>query len=899
MDTKANYIKQRLSLREPLKESLDILADLCKDLELKKEVNLKAELEKIKSKYPTCTEFEREFPSICYSIATGVGKTRLMGACISYLHLEKKIRNFFILAPNLTIYEKLINDFSDSTSPKYVFQGIAEFVHNRPIIITGDNYNQQGATVGGMFEDKSIRINIFNISKFNAETKATRSGGRTLPPRIKRLSELLGESYWGYLSNLDDLVILMDEAHRYSADAAIKAINELKPILGIELTATPIDNAGNKFTNVVYEYSLARALQEGKYVKNPAIAKRKNFRAQGLNEQDIERIKLEDAVSIHEDTKNELEIYARNNGVKRIKPFILVVCRNIEHATNVFSYVNSNSFFKGAYKDKVLRIDSSTRREEEVEQQFIDLEKESNKIEIVIHVNMLKEGWDVTNLYTIAPLRAANAPILIEQTIGRGLRLPYNGERTGDAKIDKLTVLAHENFDAVLEEAQNPDSILNKVSFIKIGSEELGQQNEVVTSKSTLQAELDAESLKNQNISDVILKQKNQNVIDAKKLIIDTISSSTIVSLTKGLNDYSKPDIKLKVIEEAVSRLKSGQQSMFSAEIISELPKVYENILNLYKKTFIEIPRMDLLQGETKVFYDDFNLDLSNFNNINPLSEEILVVELTGEQRRETIGAQQGALLKDTPINQVINELMNYPEIDYEKTSSLLYKLAEQAISKIENSLFDKTKLPLLIRQYRKIIAGKIYDQMRNGHIKIKDAEYIKPKVLPFVKIEEWNFTVPKENGYKDFRERITPVSSVTRYVYRGFEKACHYEYKFDANTEKDFAIILETDNKVIKWLRPAPNQFRIYWANNSRQYYPDFVVETDKTIYLIETKASDQLLAADVIGKKFAAIEYCTNATEFTKTNGGKPWKYLLIPHDEINQTNSFEYYASRFEQC
>ncbi len=50
---------------------------------------------------------------------------------------------------------------------------------------------------------------------------------------------------------------------------------------------------------------------------------------------------------------------------------------------------------------------------------------------------MLKEGWDVSNLYTIVPLRAANAAVLIEQTIGRGLRLPFGGKRTGVPNIDK------------------------------------------------------------------------------------------------------------------------------------------------------------------------------------------------------------------------------------------------------------------------------------------------------------------------------------------------------------------------------------------------------------------------------------------------------------------------------
>jgi type III restriction enzyme len=165
MDARAQYIKQRLSLREPLKESLDIVSDVTAKLSLKKEANLAEELKKISEAYPKCTDFERDFPSICFSIATGVGKTRLMGACIAYLYLEKGIRNFFVLAPNLTIYEKLIDDFGNPSNPKYVFNGIAEFVHNRPVIITGDNYDSQGA----LFSDTEIRINVFNISKFNKD----------------------------------------------------------------------------------------------------------------------------------------------------------------------------------------------------------------------------------------------------------------------------------------------------------------------------------------------------------------------------------------------------------------------------------------------------------------------------------------------------------------------------------------------------------------------------------------------------------------------------------------------------------------------------------------------------------------------------------------------------------
>lgn len=100
-------------------------------------------LEVLKSEFPKLSDFEREFPSLCFALATGVGKTRLMGAFISYLHLAHGISNFFVLAPNLTIYNKLIADFTPNTA-KYVFKGIAKFAVNSPKIITGDDYEVKG-----------------------------------------------------------------------------------------------------------------------------------------------------------------------------------------------------------------------------------------------------------------------------------------------------------------------------------------------------------------------------------------------------------------------------------------------------------------------------------------------------------------------------------------------------------------------------------------------------------------------------------------------------------------------------------------------------------------------------------------------------------------------------------
>lgn len=207
MHRQVNAIAGRLSLRAPQRHSLEILDRITELATLKKGDDPAVALEAIKAEWSTVTDFEREFPSVCFALATGVGKTRLMGAFVTYLHLAHGARNFFILAPNLTIYSKLIADFTPNT-PKYVFKGIAEFAAEPPQVITGDNYD---ATL--LNQLSPCRINIFNIAKINSEVR----GGRS--PRIKRLSEYIGESYFDYLANLDDLVLLIHEAQHQHACA--------------------------------------------------------------------------------------------------------------------------------------------------------------------------------------------------------------------------------------------------------------------------------------------------------------------------------------------------------------------------------------------------------------------------------------------------------------------------------------------------------------------------------------------------------------------------------------------------------------------------------------------------------------------------------------------------------
>lgn len=199
------------------------------------------------------------------------------------------------------------------------------------------------------------------------------------------------------------------------------------------------------FQNIIYEYNLAHAIHDG-FVKKPAIVGRSNFDKNIYDDTELEELKIKDGLTIHESLKSELAVYADNKKARLVKPFMLIVADNIAHAERLKTRIDADDFEGGKYKGKVIVVHSQKSGEEkdEVIERLLAVESTDEPTEIVIHVDMLKEGWDVNNLYTIVPLRAANSKILVEQSIGRGLRLPF-GKLTGVEALDRLHIIAHDN----------------------------------------------------------------------------------------------------------------------------------------------------------------------------------------------------------------------------------------------------------------------------------------------------------------------------------------------------------------------------------------------------------------------------------------------------------------------
>lgn len=894
-----NYINGRLSLRAPqaeslakLKQALDAAPEMAQ-----KDRDVAAVLNTLKAEFSTLEDFEREFPSLCFALATGVGKTRLMGAFIAYLHLAHGINNFFVLAPNLTIYNKLIADFTPNT-PKYVFKGISEFAVNPPKLISGDNYEQQNLSMGMDNLFGEITINVFNISKINSEVR----GGKE--PKIKRMREVLGDSYFNYLANLPDLVLLMDESHRYRAQAGMRAINELNPLFGLELTATPFvesTKAPIPFKNVIVDYPLARAMDDG-FVKMPAVVTQRNFDTKNYTPAEIEKIKLEDGVRVHENTKVELITYARENNVAVVKPFMLVIARDTTHAAQLLSLLESDNFYNGRYQGKVIQVDSSKsgKDEEEMIERLLAVESVDEPTEIVIHVNMLKEGWDVTNLYTIVPLRAANARTLIEQSIGRGLRLPY-GKRTGVEVVDRLNIIAHDRFQEIIDEANKGDSVLKLKQVILDSPSEDDKKVSVqvysgVETKLGL-AETSSENTK-QGISETnssvdyqpVFKTETEKRI-AQKVMEAAAKYASRPSEAPTSQALLTVEIREKIVQEVQTALQSvqGELPMDELDIAEIVAKTTETMVN----QTIDIPRITVVpSGEVSTGFLPFKLDLSSLH-LQPSEREITIHNLhTNEQ--SSLSAELG-MKEKRPEDYIVFSLMDFDDIDYFTQADLLYDLAGQMVAHLRAYLSEEEVLSVLDKE-RRLIAREIHAQMME-HFWEKAASYEARVSQGFSTLKPCNYTVSADEPIHSVRQTPKDVSRIKQMLFGRFSKCLYPLQKFDSDTERRFAVILERDAQ--KWFKPAQGQFQIYWKSglDSKEYIPDFVVETKDSIWLVETKAGKDLKDPEVLAKADAAFEWCKHATDYALQHNGKHWRYVLIPHDEVAESKKLADFL-RFEK-
>ncbi len=576
-----------------------------------------------------------------------------------------------------------------------------------PQIITDDDYRDKTISL----YDSDIHIFIYNVDKFNKEGA-----------NMRKVDELLGDSFYQYLSNLPDLVLIIDESHHYRAEKGAQALNDLDPLLGLELTATPLVTKGAKqvpFRNVVYEYPLSKAIEDG-YTRTPFAVTRSDIDFYNFGDEQLDKIMLLDGVACHERTKGKLEVYAANHStpekpVRTVKPFMLVVCKDTDHAEWVERFVKSNRFRNGVYRNKTITAHSKQKgaETEANTRLLLDVESPDNPVEIVIHVNMLKEGWDVNNLYTIVPLRTAASKILREQMVGRGLRLPY-GERTGDRDVDAVMLTAHDKFQDILDEAQKGDSIFKAGNIIK-AEEELDEPEEIVYTQLSLDAEPNETLEQAYSQTGLVASEENNALLQAAKSYVQTETVNYLAQNGKAPSTPAQPE-KQKIVQAVAQKLEENQdwgktfkdnENPFLAWLEEETEQTYTTMI----EKFIPIPRIRVTDaGVEEYAFVDFDLDLRVFTHV-PIKNELLIQNLEDMSGRERIKGDAIDFEGYNPKKVILTELRKKPEIDYERCSDLLFTLITQVCEHYE-AQHRTNGMQNIVMMYRRDIANKIYDQM-------------------------------------------------------------------------------------------------------------------------------------------------------------------------------------------
>ena len=232
--------------------------------------------------------------------------------------------------------------------------------------------------------------------------------------------------------------------------------------------------------------------------------------------------------------------------------------------------------------------------------------------------------------------------------------------------------------------------------------------------------------------------------------------------------------------------------------------------------------------------------------------------------------------------NYLVRNLMDKDEIDYDEHAELLYKLTGQLIAHLRAYLSNESQVENVLIYWQKPLSEFVWVQLRE-HQWTTPTDYIGKVTQGFEVLKPATFTLAAGEQPRDFRAPITDKRAIRQMVFKGFSKCCYPYQKFDSvEGEWRLAQLLEGDNDVLKWMKPASGQFRIEYQNG-QNYEPDFVVECDSYYLLIEPKRADQINTDEVKLKTRAATRWCGYANEQAKNNGNKLWFYLLVPHDAI----------------
>ncbi|MEO7571253.1 MAG: hypothetical protein ABIX10_02340 [Acidimicrobiales bacterium] len=622
------------------------------------------------------------------------------------------------------------------------------------------------------------------------------------------------------------------------------AITDLEPRAIVGLTATPDPKTPNE--QIIYRYPLAAAIAE-KWVKTPVIVGRRDDRSDTLT-------KLTDGLALLRYKAEAIEAYCIETGASPVNPVMLLIAKDTAEADEFRDILASSEFENGQWADALLLVHSKLKGDEK-EKALADLaavEDPDSKVRVIISVGMLKEGWDVKNVYVIASMRPSVSDVLTEQTLGRGLRLPF-GAHTGVELLDTVEVVAHEKYADLLKKA----NVLNE-QFVDKRTRAVLRKNakgETVVVSET------------ENVATPVIGTDGDGAVEG-----DSDAAQQAVS-TGGA-----------AVESVEDRKKSAAAETADLAMVQQYaPRDGTPV--------VEVPVLRMSKVEARFSLADI-VDLEPFRKLGTQ----IAADPDAELQRVKVSAR--VITGADGLRRT--ELVTSTAVDKLKASARLLPLAD-LIADLTDAVLAAPVVPQRADQAKQV--GPIIDTFLDGLgsnaeellsaygdraaarlVALVTAEHRKSLAAPYY---ENVVEITRLDRVRGSKRAVTEdrTGAFSRSVaYGGWKNSLYGVDWFDSSPERAVANIVDDSGDVSSWVRLQTGELPILWRSDGREYNADLIVaDKDGTRWVIEVKSDKDMDSADVQGKRTAALKWVNHVNSSDAVEA--TWRYLLVGETDITQ--------------
>lgn len=789
-------------------------------------------------------------------LATGVGKTYIMAGLVEYLARMGK-RNVVIVTPSSVVQDKTVRNFTPG-DPKFI-EGLSTDYE----VITPATYSQWRQ------EPASMQVFILNIQQLIRPADAegdTKTGGKAATQRAARKPNESNGIVVDYLAAQNDLVVIADEHHLYSesAKAFQLGLADLDPAGTIGLTGSAA-----KSDHVIYRYSLSEAIQNH-LVKRPVIAFRRGGYGQHAEEQ-----QLRDALAVLRKKQQVYERYWNQEpGTPRRNAVLFVQCADVDHATDVTTLLAGTAFFGNTAS--VLQVDNAHNDADTLER-LRTVDSPDSKVRAIVSVNKLREGWDAHNVAVMVTLRAMTSEVLTQQTLGRGLRLPFN-HWTGVQHIDQLDVLAHDSFRRFLKAEDVLESFGINTGRYQLQPPPMKPQGDEPADAPRAgfhRVEVD---------SSEVLATSNPVAGGTTAGGIEVLGGAHTAGTEVLVDDAS--GVGVVVLDDDVDLEKREEELPIPSRVEVRVNEEFEGTTFLF-------PSSRMTMGQ-----EPFRLSRISHQDIRHAVER--VSEGHGVIQREGLNVTRGKLNTEA-LEDVEVEALSMSEADARaRLEEALLNMREFEADEENTQQVEDRIVPGLMRA-----AGiqrwsiKAVDQLvRSAQDVIRNASRmfiaslpVAPQIDPVELPVDTIYKLPLGQAILARLDASATASDFRRGAHYGdWDKGLFTAAKFDSfSAEYRLAALLNRSPAVTWWKRLYPEDKATVAYSLRENYLPDFVVKaSDGRFWIVEGK-NDGGRLDETVKRKRSAAEETLNVIIGHPEFRGQEWGYVIAYESDVENAESW----------